>query len=274
MTIWGIAMQTVSFAVAMPIYMAIHLSTSPTVLSDDMSDLYFDVSKLASIPLSMLIGFIVPAIMLALPSPSVLGFDLKQTFMAVWQVFPIWVGLLQQILPSIMSICGVTCEHPGDQDYVSDLWIGTARLVYIILLYFAAAIHISTMTLVAASKFLPELYKLEHPFKLSMVFIPASLSASTKMSSIGSGALQLLQYDFLVGSAAIAIWASTLVMMPKRRVHTIWTWLRQALEFILLTALVGPFGYAISCIWARDEFDFERVSERVLYNASIADAKM
>ncbi len=257
-TIWGLAMQKVSFAVTMPIYMAIHLSTSPTVSSHKASEFIFDISELAGIPFSMLIGYIIPAVLLALPSPSVLTFDQKQAFVATWQVFPIWVGLLQQILPPIMSRCGATSIHPSRHGHASLRWISIARVVYTILLLFSGAIHISTVTLIASSGFFPGLFKLRHTFDFSRVFMPASTSASTKMPSIGSGALQLLQYDFFVGSTAFAIWTSTLLLNTNRDGSFLWRCLTQAFGFMLLTAVVGPFGYAIACIWSRDELIFAR----------------
>lgn len=256
MTFWGLTMQKVSFAVTMPVYMAMHLSTSPTISSHKPSDFLFDVSELASIPLSMLIGYIVPAILLALPSPSVLGLDLKQAFMATWQVFPIWVALLQQILPSVMSRCGITSKNPTYQEDVKLRWISTARVVYMLLLFFSGAIHISTITLIASSEFFPGLFQPEHPFDALRVFMPISASASTKMPSIGSGALQLLQYDCFVGFAAFAIWTSTLLLNRYRNGSSLWRWLAQAFGFILLTAVVGPSGYAIACISTRDELVF------------------
>ena len=240
----------------MPIYMAIHLSTSPTVSSHETSDLLFDVSELASIPFSMLIGYVVPSILMALPAPSVLGFDLKQSLIATWQVFPIWVGLLQQILPYIFSRFGITFKRANFPRSASQQWIGIARVVYAGLFIFAGAVHMSTLTLIASSQLFPGLYEPEHPFDPSTVFMPASISASTKMPSIGAGALQLLQYDFFVGSAAFTIWASTLFMSRKRNANFLWQWMTQALWLMLLTALVGPFGYVTACIWARDEYTF------------------
>ena len=260
MTLWGLAVQKVSFAVSMPIYMAIHLLTSPTVSSRQPRDFVFDVSELASIPLSVLIGYGFPAILLALPTPSVIGFDLKQAFMAAWQVFPIWVLLLQQFLPLMMAKCGVAYEHPTKDDHVSQQWMSTATAVYKVLLFFAGAVHMSTIALIASSEFVPGLYDPEHPFDLSIVFMPVSISASTKMSSIGSGALQLLQYDFYVGATAFAIWASTMLLNAKRSGNSFRPWITQAFEAIYLTALVGPFGYGIACIWSRDELIFGKSS--------------
>ena len=258
MTLWGLAVQKISFAVSMPIYMAIHLSTSPTVSSRQSRDFVFNVSELASIPLSVLIGYGVPAVLLALPAPSALDFDLKQAFMASWQAFPVWVGLLQQFLPPLMAQCGIAYKRPREDSNFSQQWLSTARVVYSILFFFAGAVHISTMALITSSELFPSLYKSEHPFDLSTVFMPASISASTKMSSIGSGALQLLQYDFHVGATAFAIWASTMLLNTKHGGDSLWVWFTQVFEAIFLTALVGPFGYGIACIWSRDELVFAK----------------
>ena len=253
MTIWGLAVQKVSFAVAMPLYMAVHLSTSPTFASHKSSDFICDVSELSSIPISMLIGYVVPAILLALPTPSVFDFNSKQGLMATWQAFPIWVGLLQQILPSVFSRFGVLSRTPNHPESVSLRWISTARKFYSSIFVFAGAIHISTFALIASSHAFPTLYRPEHPLDLSMVFMPASISASTKMTSIGSGALQLLQYDFFVGSAASVIWASSLALKKNYDGDSLSRWITQIFWFIVLTTFTGPFGYVVACIWARDE---------------------
>lgn len=104
LAIWGILIQNVAFDVIIPIYLLIHLSTSPTVSSNDPNDFHIDLPNLSTIPFSMAIGYILPTILAALPSPSVISFDHTQTFLAIWQFFPLWVQLLQYTLPYLTAV--------------------------------------------------------------------------------------------------------------------------------------------------------------------------
>ena len=105
-TCWGLAIQAGSFAVFMPLHLAIHLSTSPSVSSRRSEDFAVKTSRLLSIPFSLALGFFIPAVMLALPAPSILTYDQKQNWIAAWQVFPLWVEISQEIIAFTIATIG------------------------------------------------------------------------------------------------------------------------------------------------------------------------
>lgn len=76
------------------------------------------------------------------------------------------------------------------------------------------------------------------------------------MDSIGSGALMLMQYDQLVGSSAMALWASVLLLQARGVASKEPIIARLALKGVVSMILTGPLGYAVACIWARDELIF------------------
>lgn len=88
------------------------------------------------------------------------------------------------------------------------------------------------------------------------------------MSSIGSGAMLIIQYDEIIGSIAVVLWA---LFLFTTAFHTSYSQGRGtnaavawALIFhsVTLTALAGPLGYAAIAIWGRDELVFAREKER------------
>lgn len=262
--IWGIAMQNLALNVVLPLYLVIHLSTAPTVSAMRAHDFYIDPSELQSVPISLTLGFIVPAILLTLPAPSIISFDEKQYFMAVWQTFPIWVeflqwsiSLLHRIFMSSKAKRIVTSETPDTQ------WYATLRAVYVSILAIAGSTHIMTVTLLAALKIFPDLFaaKFDGMLSPSAVFWPTAFSSSTKMTSIGSAALLQLQFDEIIGSAAVALWATVLFARELRKNKKVRKTYMLVLNFIFKTALVGPIGYAVICIWARDELIFKKQIE-------------
>lgn len=263
--IWGLMVQTMAYAVIIPIYLIIHLSTSPTVVPNHVSDFDIDLPNIASIPLAMFVGYLLPTILMSLPAPSILGFGQKQTLMAIWQAFPLWVAILQQILPLIMlGFIDATKKSPKSQVPLQSCSMGVLRTLYIGLLIIAGVSQISTATLLVTSKWFPDLFapKYADVFNLSNVFLPVAISASTKMPSIGSGTLLLLQFDEYIGSTSMALWTSVLYLQAYGMRGGLRAFARNAAWCVGLIALTGPIGYAVACIWARDEIVFAKVEEQ------------
>ena len=263
---WGLAIQMGAFAVFMPLYALIHLATSPTVSSLKVDDYAVDISALQSIPFSLVIGYALPAALLALPAPSVLTYDQKQTFIAFWQVFPIWVEILQQIF----SFTFASLSNNGPKQKLSSrdsnrVTMATLRFVYLFALVIAGVTRITTVMLSWTSKGLPKLFAPEfqgllHPSK---VFLPQSFFASRKMNSIGEGAFQFLQYDEMTGSSALVIWSVALYFQAYLRTVTfsVRIALKAILAFMVSTALFGPCGSAVCFIWARDGMIFDEMDK-------------
>lgn len=252
----GLLIQMLAYAVVTPLYLILHLSTSPIARSPSAADINVDMSSLISIPISIAMGYILPAVLLALPAPSVLTFDQKQIFMAVWQVFPVWVDVLQLGTPFLVSMVSNTQKKSATSPTkASSGYIRAVRCVYLFALILAGFTHISAMTLALTSELFPGLFAAKYVgvFNPSNVFFPSTISMTTQMSSIGRGALLLLQYDGLVGSASLVLWASALFVRAYGRRRSFDRWLSFAAMIILLTALVGPVGCVVALLWARDE---------------------
>ena len=129
------------------------------------------------------------------------------------------------------------------------------RALYAGLVAAAGIGHVSTVTLTATSKFFPGLFAPEfigvfNPFN---VFVPAAMSPSTKMPSIGAGALLLFQYDHLIGSTSLVLWSTALFVNAYKNGATKQSVALMVLGAVTMMALTGPLGYATACIWARDE---------------------
>lgn len=254
--ILGLLIQTLAYAVITPLYLILHLSTSPTARSPSVAEISVDMSSLISIPVAISIGYILPAVLLALPAPSVLSFDRKQILMAVWQAFPVWVDVLQRTISFIVAMVSNTERKSAiSPAKASATYIRATRYVYLFALILSGFSHISAMTLAATSKFFPGLFAPQYVgvFNPSNVFFPSTISMTTQMSSIENGVLLLLQYDGLIGSASLVIWASAVFVRAYGRRRPFDQWLSLVAANVLLTALVGPVGCAVAILWARDE---------------------
>lgn len=264
---WGLIIQRGTFAVFMPIHLAIHLSTSPTVSSRKAKDFAVRIPSLLSIPISLAIGFIVPAVALALPAPSILTYDQKQNWIAAWQVFPIWVEVLQETFSFLFA--KLSSSRPQSSQPSRDLDIQTIkalRMVYIFVLIIAGITRITTLSLSLTSVLFPSIFTPEHRGVLnpSNVFQPASISPSKMMASVGEGAAQLLLYDEVCGSAALLVWSIALLVTKysETRPLCLATTAKILASSAVLVPLFGPCGCAVAFTWARDELVFEEGKAR------------
>ena len=246
-------MQLATFAVVVPIYFAIHLSTSPTVSSRKWADFHVNSFKLHTIPYSVSVGFIIPAILLALPAPSTIAYETKQLYMAIWQIFPITTGVLQIVLSTVRSLLTkkVAVEKTARHN------IDHMRTVYTTILVVAFVTRISTWTISISALLFPSIFAAEVGtiLKPSSVFFPAAATPSTRMPSIAAASFQLLQYDEIVGSTAMLLWSTCLYIVAMDRKEPA-GWASLVIKGIVIEALAGPLGFAVAAIWARDEIVF------------------
>lgn len=263
---WGIAIQLWTFAIFMPFYLIVHLATSPTVSSRVAKNYAVDVPNLLSVPVSLVIGFVVPSVLLSLPAPSVLSFDQKQTFIAFWQMFPIWFECLQQLFSVVIAkFLPGTSKSPMSPQRANRRTMEALRSVYVFALAIAGVTHISMVMLSMTSILFPALFapKFRGELDPSNVFLTKSFFASKPISSIGVGAFQLLQYDDMVGSIALQLWALALYVKTNKRISKVhrWTAMKVVSALIASTVLFGSCGCAVCFIWARDELVFAERDE-------------
>ncbi|MCJ1477789.1 hypothetical protein MMC13_006462 [Lambiella insularis] len=256
LSLWGALVQNATWAMTIPLFLALYLSTSSTV-SARKADIITNTYDVASIPLSLMCGFIVPAVMLSLPAPSMQSYQAKQTWMAIWQAFPLWVSSFQQVFKRCLSFVWPQSYLRADSTSVV-----TLRVVYGILFVVAAVGQIGTATLSLASLLFPGLFASKYVgvFDPLKVAVSAALTPSAQVASVGAGSLMLLQYDEMVGSTAVLLWASFMYANAKSQNKTFSSWGQMALLVTLLTVLAGPTGCAVALLWARDELALGKMS--------------
>ena len=259
LAIWGLLMQNFTFAVFIPMMLTIHLFTSPTVTSTHVADYLVDIPDILSVLPAMVIGFDVPSVLMSLPAPSVLSFHRKQVFMAIWQFFPLWVSIVQQLVSFLAKSLPREKSKRDEQQRKS---IRAMRITYATLLFSAAFNQLSTFVLVAVSHLFPGMLAPEFKtaWNFSNVFVPKAVTAATKMDSIASGTNVLLQYDELIGSVAMQLWALVLFFQTRDIVPRPMHKIRFFVLSVMTLALTGPLGFVVALVWARDEMIFAKAS--------------
>ncbi|KAK4176142.1 hypothetical protein QBC36DRAFT_329911 [Triangularia setosa] len=82
---FGNLVQTVSYALTVPSYLILHLSTTSPA-TDDVS---IPEGEVRHLPLSMTLAYILPAVLMSLSTPSMIPGKLHYDMTALWQIFPV-----------------------------------------------------------------------------------------------------------------------------------------------------------------------------------------
>jgi hypothetical protein len=256
MTVWGFFVQNVDYAITIPIYLAIYLATSPTVYPTKAAILT-DVAEVYSIPVSIFLGYTIPSIGAALPALSMQSFDAKQTWLAMWQGFPLWISVFQQLVKRLLRPVLQRSPSPSISESRDAL-----RLVYSVLFYTSLTTHLGCLAVSALSMAVPDIFGAEYKggFNFSSVLLPAAITGSSKVPNLSAGALLLLQYDEIVGSTAMLLWAMFMSSQVTKVPSAPGTWLKLLVRASLAMIIYGPGGSIVKLIQERDEQVFEQKS--------------
>jgi hypothetical protein len=258
----GLIMQNVGFAVVTPAFLALYLWTSPTAEKPSTENLWIDPNQLAALPFSLVLGLFVPSVAMSLPAPSVISISEKQSIAAFWQGFPLWIYLVQQVLALLISTV-VPADSKSTPVEKNRVLVRSLQWVYMFGISCSALGHIATwsislLAMLWPALFAPGIAELLHP---SNVFLNTSPFSGARAPNIAEGAKWFLQWDLLVGSAAMLLWAIALRVQAETARPTLWAYLSQFAFLSTVSMVIGPSGAAVVALWARDELVFGKIAK-------------
>lgn len=243
-------MQTITMAVTYPLYLLIHLLTSPCSSSNPRAeDLAVDPSDSEPLLHHTVISLIVPTVLMSLPSPSVLNAAAHYKCLALWQVFPITDTIYHSVMKVFLS--GPT-EH-ASSDSARALLASTHRVIlYMCLVPRTIAMAVALTPAALAPEPLKAVFE---QLTLKSVFVPYlpwdSPMAGDPASITGKPELAKLFLQWDVGTAgfALLVWAAFvyLAALPGKSL------LRDVVPKVLTYGVIGgPVAAATILVMERD----------------------
>ncbi|KAK3323838.1 hypothetical protein B0T19DRAFT_486138 [Cercophora scortea] len=100
--IMGLILQSVTYTVTVPVWLIVHLLTSP-VAKGDPAAAAVDAADMALLPACAALAFVFPAVMMNLPSPSVVPAARHYGWIAFWNAFPLTQAVHHWILKRLVA---------------------------------------------------------------------------------------------------------------------------------------------------------------------------
>lgn len=283
--IFGLMVQNISWTITLPVWLSLHLLTSP------IADIGQEGSRSTAwkalgvynpwdtilVPLSVVQAFIVPAVLMSLP-PSLLNHSAAAHYgwNAVWQAFPLWNVLILAILrrtplANDASSSGEERGRPRTKATADPAQEPpSVSCVYNFALVLVISTHVPTLAvsllpdslrsfLVSSTPFLSDyLSSLITRGTFVDIFVPQSWPFSPHQLTVvptayASGdlaplAAQFLQYDLLVASVPFFLWALYLRQASTRDANLYDALVKAGLWLVI----GGPSGAVIVLLKQRD----------------------
>ena len=256
----GFIFQNATFTITAPLYLIIHLFTSPTAVPStaDLTTFSVDKEDLELVPLCTVLGLVIPTIAMVLPSPTILSASVHYGWIAFWQPFPVWQSILHWALKPVLSVIRPSpSRRPSSLNNAS----ASPASVYRFIMFFAVASQVSLLAvaLTPASSVPAAWADVFAAVDLRAAFLPtpfwAPLVRDTSANPVVPAdalpplCLQLLRWDVYGGGTAILVWALYLYRVghPQRG------WAGTLGRTLVWVVLGGPVAAAAALLWDRDE---------------------
>ncbi|OJD31027.1 flavin-containing monooxygenase 1 [Diplodia corticola] len=203
-TLWTLLFQALAIGTAGPLYAFLHLSTAAAAATTTPRlNAASTTRAIRSLPLACLLGYVLPALLMALR-----GHGFKQHAIAAWNVFPVWILLVQRLvqLPALLLLSPSSSSSSSS----SSSFPSSSRAVYAATMLVAAAAHVATVALTAAAALFPMAFAPGYAAALrpGRVFVPpvalaAAPSSAATTATIGEGVRGFMLWDQAVGYAVV-----------------------------------------------------------------------
>jgi len=259
-TLLGLGVAIIGYACVAPLWFALHLWVSPTVKNPKDYQLIVDTPvKLAVAPISIMIGFGLPSVIMTLPAPSVLSFETKQTWTAIQQGWPIWIGITHFVLSTLAIIADQRASILTEKDKRAKT-IKYLRRAYAFSILSSTGSYLGGLSLSMLAYAFPVLFSSPYLAQLQpqQVYWPVLPFGDHKVNSLADGALWFLQWDLIVAVTANLAWGLTVRAASKSDKTSIGQILIGTAKVAVLTLMLGPTAAATVAVWARDESVFRK----------------
>ncbi|KAI2623949.1 hypothetical protein GGS26DRAFT_215217 [Hypomontagnella submonticulosa] len=275
-SVWGVLMQATSYGCTMPLYGMVHLLTSSTAEEAGPgfpeSILTSNPFELSALPLALVIGYVIPAVLMSVP---LFSNPVHQWFGGLWQGSPLFSMLLQKLLAiRLVNHYGARdvrnnrqkTAQPGlketllrnsqSQDTLAgEQEKGLLAKAYLFAFFWCIVSQIIPLVLIAAVRLRPSMFPthLREAWTVYNVFMPPSFWSIKEMQSMARGMHDFFLYDQYVGSTAAIVWASALYVNSREASMKARNWTKLAFVVTALSVCSGPAGAVVWLMWERDQ---------------------
>lgn len=260
-TIWLLIFQMTGIGSSGPLWALMYLSFSPTIAQSSLRNLqqasYVTTNMPLVIILEIVLGYLLPAVAMILPSPTRLSYDSKQTALILWNIFPLLIFTIQTTLAKVVPNLMRARVLKTGEEIKSRQHLAATRWMYAIALTCSFASHVAILTISFSTVWLPMLWREIYIANLSparLFMPPVNFSVG---QTVGDGVRSFMLWDQVFGYATVGLVMLLQLQNALRSTGRSFYWLGSVLAALLGSIVLGPGSSCLILSWIRDEILFE-----------------
>lgn len=249
-----------TFLVSSPLFMSTDSSGSAPPLRSAKALSAAAPARILSVPLALALGYLFPALLMALPSPGSVSNAFQQKAVAVWNVFPIWVASIHKLLELAFSLVSGAADPAStgtalaSQQHKSHLV--AVRLTNTIAMALSAGAHITFVLLSVSTSLFPAIFAKPFLTHLTPAALFAPPIAIQSAKTVGDGVRSFMLWDQAVGYTAVLAFFSYQFLCAAKAAGFEVRGLVAGVSAAISALIIGPGATAVGVSWARDELLF------------------
>ena len=270
-TIVGLLSQTITYGSILPLFLCLHLLTSPTGLGPSTSvhqsdgavaALLVDPIEATAWPIAFTISYLLPTLLVSFQSPQYLSFNSRQIVMAFWELYPVPFKILQIVLTRWLTtyLTASTKQSEATQRSKTQSSLRSLRNLYAFAALVGFTTHLISLTLSFSTMFFPSLFQpsiCKHFHPRTILLPTRSPLSTTTIEDAGEGLLHFLQYNMAISNIAPVLWAliqyRNAIALKAEKEWGLWDWAQCGFKAASLYILAGSGATVGWFMWQRDE---------------------
>ena len=208
---------------------------------------------------ALVIGYIFPAILMALPSPHIVSNAFQRRALVLWNLFPLSMFLLLKILGAMTSSSLYPLWSRSGKEsavFAPREHIRSIRIVNFIAMVMSAVVHVSILTLSISTVIFPSIFNEAYIADFSPRALFSPPMAIGRGETVGDGVRGFFLWDQVAGYPLMI-----LVMMMQLRIaaHSLGvgiSWVKMVGMAMGVSCIAGPGSACLALSWLRDEMLF------------------
>jgi hypothetical protein len=195
--------------------------------------------------------FVALAIVMAIPSPSIVSNHFQQLAIVAWNIYPILLYVLHKTLSALIPKAGFL-KTTSQRNHITAIRVTNAFAITA-----SFAVHISVTSISLATVLFPSVFAASYAEELSPRSIFAPPIAIPVSKTAGDGVRSFLLWDQVFGYSVMLLVALLQLQTVVKAKGRAWSWVKVIPMALVGAVIGGPGSACLAVSWARDELLFE-----------------
>jgi hypothetical protein len=235
--------------------------TSPAASRNDLATASLANPQLVKlVPFALAVGYILPAALMGLPSPSVVSNSFQQWALVAWNVYPL---LSHVVLKAYLAVFGKNddaaprassekqAKSPQQSSHLSSIRFATG-----VTLALSFAVHAAVLGVSISTVLFPNLFSTPYVSQLSPTSLFAPPLAISSGSTVGDGLRSFFLWDQVAGYLAMHLASLVQLQNAARVSKKSFSWVKAIGITTAVSIVAGPGSACLLVSWLRDEMLF------------------